>query len=135
MALDIGIAYNNDKRIKSGIKYAIYAATTNGHCAVLKENLISYCMELLGVTKEEIEEELINLKATNDIVIEQRNENENWVYLYSFYKAEENISNRIKILSNSLNMKKINGLDKKIKNIEKETNIELSDKQKKQYMM
>lgn len=32
MALDIGIEYNNDKRIKSGIKYALRLATYNGHC-------------------------------------------------------------------------------------------------------
>lgn len=130
MAMDIGLPYNNEKRIKSGIKYALYCATTNGHCAVLKENLITFCVELLNVEKEEIEENIIALKINNEIVEEVRYENEIWVYLSSFYKAEENIANRIKVLNNSPNMKRINILKKKIEKIEKESSIELSDKQK-----
>ena len=130
MAIDIGLPYNNEKRIKSGIKYALYLATTNGHCAVLRENLISFCIELLNVEKEDIEESIINLKVNNEIVEEERDNSEKWVYLSSFYKAEENIANRIKILNNSANMKRINILKKKLEKIEKESSIELSDKQK-----
>ena len=147
MAIDIGLPYDNDKRIKSGIKYAITCTNLNGNCAVLKENLITFCKELLGVTKEEIEENIIDLKVNNQIVIETRNnkselENiidevkgkesnvQNWVYLASYYKAEENIANRITILQNSPNIKKIKNIKTELKKIEKSSDIELSEKQK-----
>ena len=147
MAIDIGLPYNNDKRIKSGIKYAITCANLNGHCAVLKENLITFCKELLGVTNEEIEENMIDLKVNNQIVIETRNEKseleniidevngketneQNWVYLTPYYKAEENIANRIGILQNSPNIKKIKNIKVELKKIEKSSDIELSEKQK-----
>lgn len=63
MALDIGIEYNNDKRIKSGIKYALRLATYNGHCTVMYENLVEFVSNLLGVEKELAEDNIINLKA------------------------------------------------------------------------
>ena len=160
MAIDIGLPYNNDKRIKSGIKYALMCATLNGHCAVLEKNLIEFCEELLSVTEEEIQENLIELKVKQEIIVETRLEEnksennkkqiniedtekiikevenikvideKNWVYLAAFYKAEENIANRINILKNSPNIKKIENIKKELKKLEKTSEIELSEKQK-----
>ena len=125
MAMDIGISYNYEKRIKSGIKYAIMCTTTNGHCRVQKENLYAFCRDLLGVSTEELEENLIELKVYNQII-----EEDNWVYLAPFYKAEQNIAERILILQTSNNVKKIDNIQKELKKIEKHSDIELSEKQK-----
>ena len=76
-----------------------------------------------------MEENLINLKAKEEIVIEER-ENIKWIYLYNFYKVEEEIATRIIRLDTSKNMKKIDKIDNALKKIEKNTNIELSEKQK-----
>ena len=129
MALELGIEYNNAKRIKSGIKYALMIATTNGHCAVIEENLYQYVKDLLGVSTDEIEDSLIDLKAKEQIIIEKR-ENVKWVYLYYYYKAEKNIAEQLDSLKKSKNIKEISNFNKELKKIEKETNIELSEKQK-----
>ena len=129
MALDLGISYDNQKRVESGIKFALIKATYNGHSCVIKENLIEYVISLLDVTTECVEENLINLKAKEEIVIEER-ENIKWIYLYNFYKVEEEIATRIIRLDTSKNMKKIDKIDNALKKIEKNTNIELSEKQK-----
>lgn len=132
MALDIGIEYNNDKRIKSGIKYALRLATYNGHCTVMYENLIEFVSNLLGVEKELVEDNIINLKAKNEIILEERDlegETEEWIYLEEYYNAEKNIAEKLIRLRDSRNIKKISGFDKKIKTLEKQTDIELSDKQ------
>ena len=132
MALDIGIEYNNDKRIKSGIKYALRLATYNGHCTVMYENLVEFVSNLLGVEKELVEDNIINLKAKNEIILEERDlegETEEWVYLEEYYNAEKNIAEKLIRLRDSRNIKKISGFDKKIKALEKQTDIELSDKQ------
>ena len=161
MAMDLGLPYNNEKRVKSGIKYALMCASYNGHCCVLLENLIDFCKALLSVENEDIEENIIELKVKGDIVEEVRkikneenknieseseenrihedkeikdvtneNKEEKWIYLSAFYKAEENVADKIKILNKSKNIKKINNVKKELKLIEEHSDIELSEKQK-----
>lgn len=129
MAIELGIERKNQKRVKSGIKYALIKITYNGHCCTLKENLIEYVKQLLGVAEEIIEEGLINLKANEDIVIEKRDEEE-WVYLYSFYKTENEIAERIIKLKNTKNVKKVGNIEKELKKVEERTDMILSEKQK-----
>lgn len=129
MALEMGIAQNNEKRIRSGIKYALIRATYNGHCAVLKENLYEFVKTLLNVDFDDIENSIINMKANKEVYIENRKE-KTWVYLYYYYMVEENIASKLLTLDKARNIKKIPHLNKEIKEIEKETNIFLSEKQK-----
>ena len=129
MAMDIGIDIQDDSRVKSGIKYSLNLISYNGHCCTIKENLIKYVKELLGVPREVIEDEIINLKVTEEIVVEKVDKEE-WVYLTPFYKAEDNIATRLMIIDTSKNTKKITHFDTELKNIEKEENIELSEKQR-----
>ena len=129
MALEMGIAQNNEKRIRSGIKYALIRATYNGHCAVLKENLYEFVKTLLNVDFDDIENSIINMKASKEVYIENREE-KTWVYLYYYYMVEENIASKLLTLDKARNIKKIPHLNKEIKEIEKETNIFLSEKQK-----
>ena len=129
MAMDLGFEYNNEKRIKSGIKYAISKATYNGHCTVLEDELYNYIKLLLGVQNEEIEDSMIALKAKGDIIIEER-ENNNWVYLEGYYKAEENVAQKLVTLDKARNIKKISDFGNELKKVEEKTNLILSDKQK-----
>ena len=128
MALDLGMDYTNPERIANGIKYSLEIVTNNGHTCVQKENLIIFVKELLNISEDLIETEFINLKAKEKIIIEKR-ENEEWVYLYEFYKAEENIAERLIILNNAKNIKHISKLNKELKLLEEKQDIILSEKQ------
>ena len=129
MAIQLGIERENQKRVKSGIKYALIKITYNGHCCTLKANLIEYVKQLLNVNEAIIEDGIINLKVNDEIVIEDR-DGEEWIYLYSFYKAENQIAQRIIKLDNSKNMKKVANIEKELKLVEERTDILLSEKQK-----
>lgn len=129
MALDIGIEYNNEKRIRSGIKHALILTTYNGHCSVRYENLIEFAKNLLNVREEDIENVLINMKAKDELVIEDIQEEE-WVYLSAYYKAEKNVAEKLITLDRYKNIKKIERFNKELELIEKKSNIELSDMQK-----
>lgn len=129
MALKIGMEYDNEKRIRSGIKYALLRVTYNGNCAVLYENLVDFARELLGVSEDAIDSSLINMKAKEEIYIEERG-NEDWIYLSTYYKAEKNIAEKLIELREYKNINAIENLDRKLKKIEKTQKIELSDKQK-----
>ena len=129
IALELGIEYNNEKRIRSGIKHSLTLMTYNGHCCTIYENLIEFVKQLLNVNEDNIEDVLINMKAKEEIVIEERDEHE-WVYLQTYYKAEQNVAKTLIELDNYKNIKKIDKFDKELKLFEKISNIELSEKQK-----
>jgi len=129
MALKLGISYDNQKRVESGIKYGLIKATYNGHSCVIKQNLIDYVISLLDVTTEAIEDNIINLKAKGEIIVEARDEAE-WIYLENFYNVEKEIATRIIRLDKSKNLKKIEHIENALKGVEKKSNIELSEKQR-----
>ena len=106
MALDLGISYDNQTRIISGIKYGLIRITNNGHSCVLKENLIEFVIKLLDVNTENVEDGLIELRTKGEIVIEKRNNKEEYIYSSVFYYTEEEIAFRIKRLQNSKNIKR-----------------------------
>ena len=129
MALELGIYYENEKRVESGIKYALIRATTNGHSCTLKENLIEFVISLLDVSSDCIEDNIINLKAKSEIVIEKREEQE-WIYLESFYQTEMEIASKIILLENSKNAKEIKNVEQALKKVEKNSSLDLSEKQR-----
>lgn len=129
MALNLGISYDNQKRIESGIKYGLIKATYNGHSCVIKENLIEFVISLLDVKTENVEDNLINLKVKEEIIIEKR-EGTEWIYLENFYKVEQEIAIRIVRLDEAPNMKKIENIENALKKVESKSNIELSEKQR-----
>ena len=129
IAINMGIEYNNDKRIKSGIKYALIKASYNGHCRVLENELYQYVENLLGVNKENIENSIIDLKVKEEIII-SKSEEKSWIYLSYYYNAESTVADKLLLLDKAKNIKKIVNFDKELKKIEKETNLFLSDKQK-----
>ena len=129
MALELGISYDNQKRVESGIKYGLIKATYNGHSCVIKENLIEFVISLLDVTTENVEDNLISLKAKDEIIVEKR-EGTEWVYLENFYKVEQEIALRLVRLNNAPNMKKIEHIENALKKVEAKSNIELSEKQR-----
>ena len=129
MALDLGITYNNQKRIQSGIKYGLIRCTNNGHSCVIKSNLINFVEDLLNVNEDDIEDGIIELKMKDEITIEKREKAE-WIYLTYFYETEEEIAIRILKLQEAKNMKKIKNIESELKKIEANSKIELSEKQK-----
>ena len=129
IALELGIDFNNEKRIRSGIKHSLTLMTYNGHCCTIYENLIDFVKQLLNVSEDDIEDVLINMKAKEEIVLEEREEHE-WVYLQTYYRAEQNIAKTLIELDNYRNIKEIDKFEKELKLFEKLSNIELSEKQK-----
>jgi len=128
MAIELGMEYTNPERIANGIKYGLSIITTNGHTCVEKQNLIMFLIELLNISEDLIESEFINLRAKEKIMVEKR-DNIEWVYLYEFYKAEQNIAQKLLTLNNAKNIKRISKIDKELKLLEDKLDIILSEKQ------
>jgi len=129
MAMDIGIPYNDERRIKSSIKYSLMLSSYNGHTCVIKENLNQFVIDMLDVSTEEVENSLISLKVNKEI-IEEEQENEIWIYLNMFFECEKYICEKLVALENSKNSKKIKNFKQELEKIESIEEIELSDMQK-----
>ncbi len=129
MALDLGMNYDNDKRVASGIKYALIRSSYNGHTSVLKTNLIEFVINLLEVSTENVENGLINLNVKNEIVMEDR-EGQEYVYLNTFFNTEAEIAIRIDRLQKAKNIKQVPEIEKELKKVEENSKIKLSEKQK-----
>ena len=128
IAMQMGIDSNFKARVEAGIKYALVIASNNGNSCVIKENLIEYVKELLQIERDTVENELINCRANGIIVIDEFDEQE-WVFLTSFYKIEENIAKKIEKMLSEPNNKKIKDFNKYLKETEKENTIKLSEMQ------
>lgn len=129
MAMELGISKDNSKRIESAIKYSLIIASHNGNSCVIYENLVKFVADLLGITEEQIEEEIINLKATENIYLEEREEKE-WVYLNNFYVAEKNIADKLIALDETKNIKKIKNFKSELEKAQEKQDIILSAEQK-----
>lgn len=130
MALELGTDETSKKRIQSGIKYSLIQITYNGHSCVLLQNLEEYTKNLLNISINDIEDNIINLKAKGEIIIEERDDGDEWVYLESFYNTEKAICNRIIKLDQYENPKYVKSIEDEIEKVEKNNIIQLSDKQK-----
>lgn len=133
-AINNGVSLTNEKRIRSGIKYSIMAATLNGHTTVLKDNLIEYCKELLNIDIKEIQNQVINMIMLKDIFVEERHrdeEKQEWIYLNIYHNNEEKIAKSLIGLKNAKNIKKVKDINSELLNYEKIENIELTSEQKK----
>lgn len=129
MAMDLGVPQDFEKRIESAIKYSLVTASYNGNTCVIKENLIMYVKSLINSDISNIENCIINLKGREEIAVEKREDDE-WIYLYPFYKAERNIAEKLITLNQTKNIKRIEHLKQELKIQERISKIELSDKQK-----
>ena len=129
MAMDLGVAVNDVKRIESAIKYSLTLSSNNGHTCVIKENLVKFVKDLLSVKEEDVEETLINLNSQEKVIMEKQEEHV-LVYLNTYYFAEKFIAQRIIALNKADNLKKVKNFKSKFKIIEENSNIFLSQKQK-----
>ena len=131
VALKMGFEYDNYSRIRSGIKYAMERITIDGHSCALYDNLVAFSREMLKVSPQVIEDAIINMRAKEEIVIEDREDTkQEYVYLNTYYNTEKGIARRILNLNSKKNKNIIPDMESEIKKVEKKLDIKLSDMQK-----
>ena len=128
IATRVGIRTDSDFRIRSGILYALLQASGEGHTFLPKEELTMRTSQLLGVDGEHIEKHYMNLAIDRKVIITQKDEH-TYIYAAAFYHMEANTAAMLRQLDVSYDVPE-NEIDKRIKRIEKQTNIELDEQQR-----
>lgn len=119
---------DNNYRIKAGIIYVLEHNMNNGHTCLPKDKLIAATSGFLEIDTNKVENALENLTKSNLLVLEKMN-NRDFVFTPKMYDCEVYTAGRITMLLN-FPPKPITGVEKEIKKIEKENNIEYESLQK-----
>lgn len=122
-----GIRTDSDFRIRSGILYVLLQASSEGHTYLPMQELTMRTSQLLEVDGEHIEKHYMNLAIDRKIMMRQKDEMTQ-MYASSFYYMEANTATMLKQLDISYDVKD-EEIIRRIKQIEKQTKIELDEQQ------
>lgn len=128
IASKIGIEKDSMDRVCQGILYTLGQSLSNGHTYLPQNILVQKSSQLLEVKVEIIEQCIISLVYDQKLHMEKNNEN-NLIYLIPYYLSENGVCKQIIKLSQA-EFKNLNiEIDKEIKHVEKEENINLATNQ------
>ena len=129
MALKLGIAKNDEARIRSGVEFTLWYYAGEGNVFVPQKELCERTAGLLDVSSDEIAEQLMVMAIEGDIRVEML-EGRAVVYLAVYYNAEKNVAVKLAQLCES-ELKGVNtDMNSLIALTERETGITLSETQK-----
>lgn len=129
IAEKMGIAKDDEARVKSGIKFTLWYFVNEGHTFLPQQTLCEKTGELLEIASEIVNDNLVEMAFQGDVQIETL-EGRNVVFLMPYYMAEQNVCKCLGAL-NSAVLKPISmDLDSLIAVTENDTGIFLSEKQK-----
>lgn len=131
IAMKIGIPKDSILRAKAGIEYTLNNLMMEGHCAYIKNDLISKTATLLDLDILLIEEALTDSIKSNQLILAQNESFDDLIYLPKVYDTEISISKKLIDLGKGNHPCPNIIFDKAIKWTEEKSNIELSNEQKK----
>lgn len=128
IAVKVGVPWNSDFRIRSGILYTLQRAMGDGHIYLPKEILLKNSSELMGIEETYIDLQLQNLTIENKIMLKT---SDDMVQVYSSvnYYTELSCAKMLEDLNIHEEQEK-DAVLKKIHGIEERTGICLEEKQR-----
>lgn len=130
IASKLGIDQCDEYRIESGILYMLNRYVAAGHTYAPRKELVEKtATELLDVPIENVEDRLVEI-GLNGVVKVDKVDNEEVVYLFSYYKAEQNVTKRLVSLCQSSLKPLCLEIDNLIRQTEQEMMISFSAEQK-----
>ena len=129
IAMKLGIDPASGFRIKSGIKYILSHAASNGHTYLPETVLKDRACGLLAAETTDVDDALISLVFDKDVIAE-KSADENNVYLAPFYYAEQNVCKKLAELSQTGFSMDLGNFEDKLGKLQAEEGIELAKMQK-----
>ena len=129
IAQRVGINVDSEFRVKSGIEYVLSQGAGAGHTFLPEEMLEDYAVELLGVERETVSAQLMNLIVERRIIVKKDENGLKQIYSRAFFRMEESIA----VMLHDLNLKyhvDAKDLEHTIESIEKEEGMELDELQR-----
>lgn len=128
IAMKLGIDPASRFRIRSGIKYILTQASSNGHTYLPENSLKEHASVLLETEAFDLEDALISL-IFDKVVITDKSDKSNHVYLSSLYSAEQDVCKRLLNLSQIRFNKGFDNFGDKLDKLAKDEGIQLAQMQ------
>lgn len=125
IARRVGIHADSDFRIRSGILYVLQQAAVDGHTCLPKDMLTARAGELLEVQPEYVEKHYMDMAIERKLILKEVEE-VLYVYAATYYHMEANVAAMLRSLNVTYDVPQIQ-IDKQIRRIEKNTDIELDE--------
>ena len=127
IAAKAGIRTDSDFRVRSGILYTLLQASGEGHTFLPQEELTAKTSELLGIDKDIIEKNYMDLSIGRKIIMKQSGD-QTQIYSASFYYMEANTATMLRELDIAYDVADAE-IEQRIHNIEKQTGMQLDEHQ------
>ena len=127
IAAKAGIRTDSDFRVRSGILYTLLQASGEGHTFLPQEELTAKTSELLGIDKDIIEKNYMDLSIDRKIIMKQSGD-QTQIYSASFYYMEANTATMLRELDIAYDVADAE-IEQRINNIEKQTGMQLDEHQ------
>lgn len=129
IARKAGFEQNSEYRIQAGILYCLQQSGSQGHCYLPEKELVQITSELLLVDPEQVLEQLDRMTLNKEVII-QEIAGERHMYSSTLYYMELNCARMLLDLNLSYELDEA-ALERRIRQIERQEQIELDDLQRK----
>ena len=129
IALKMGFSPESSMRMKAGILFVLSLAASNGHTYLPFEILFEESKRLLGISEDEFENDIYELKCDKKIFLKEIN-NERRVYNNNLYYMELTVARKLLDLNTKSN-NNFKVMEAKVKEVEKKIGINLEVLQRK----
>lgn len=130
IAMKLGIAKDSDLRARAGLEYCLGEITSNGHCAYIRNDLLSRTAELLEVDLEIIDNALEYLIENKRLIQREDIRGNILVYLPKLFFAEIELAKKLQSLDKGRHPCPDIDFEKALGWVQKKTGIELATAQK-----
>lgn len=129
IAQKMGVEIASPYRLATGLKHVLELFSHNGHSYAYREELVTKATEILGVGREQLESELIELvirgELFHDII-----EDQDAVYLSRLFYAEQNVLRRLLEMDSSRYNMKSGDVELIVNEYEENEGIDLAEEQR-----
>ena len=130
IAMRLGIAKDSDLRARAGLEFVLGELTSNGHCAYVRNDLLSRTGELLEINLEIIERALDHSLQHERLIQRTDHSGRDLIYLPKLYFAEIAFAKKIQALEKEKHPCPPVDFDKALAWVQQKTGIELASAQR-----
>ncbi len=130
ISMKLGIAKESDLRARAGLEFVLGELTSNGHCAYVRNDLLSRTAELLDIDLDIIERALNYSVEEKRLILRTDIRGRDLIYLPKLYFAEIELAKRLKTLGQGKHPCPAVDFEKALAWVQKKSGIELAVAQK-----
>ncbi|MBT8043051.1 MAG: hypothetical protein KJN98_07755, partial [Pontiella sp.] len=129
IAMKLGIAKDSDLRARAGLEYMLGELTASGHCAYIRNDLLSRTAELLEIDLEIIERALAHAVEGKRLILRTDEQGRELVYLPKLFYAELELAKKLQVLQHGKHPCPAIDFDKALAWVQQKTGIALAPAQ------